>query len=285
MPELHGEQVEGRPPGIAEPVNDYFDRFHRRLCGDGYPPHEAWRAVFEAYLDGKPQAAGRLKPTRDDRDRWFWSSALVSDCASSDWGSEAGILALTRYLSQSKVLVDGLVEGMARAAPEALVLAMRRARLVLVPDSPQLQALRAVRKLSPIVDQAVQVHDVLVGTHREREVDLARWKSTLEDTTTFELLVLASLYAYEHLVPHTMSGKSAAQERGDWLDDYWNAINDLLIWKLQTTPRETSRLDDEVIGRSLRRTLSPLLFPDREPPTGLGVSLQALRAFSRRRSS
>ena len=277
MPELHGEQVDesARPRGVAGPLNDYFDRLHRRLLGDGYPPLEVRRAVFEAYLDGKPQAAGRLKPTRADRDHWFWSSALVGDCASSDWGSDAGILALTRYLSLSKVLVDGLVEDMARSAPEALVVAMRRARLVLAPDSPQLQALRAVRTLSPIVEEAVRVHDVLVGAHREREVELARWKAMLEDTTAFELLVLASLYAYEHLVPHTMSGKSAAEERGDRLDVYWDAINDLLTWKLRTAQQETLKLDDEVIGRSLKRYLSPLLFPDREPPTELMVSLQA----------
>jgi len=184
MPELHGEQVDefARPHGTAGPLIDYFGRLHRRLLGDGYPPVEAWRAVFEAYLDGKSQTAGRLRPTRTDRDRWFWSSALVGDFGSSDWGSDAGILALTRYLSQSKVLVDGFVEGMARSAPEALVVAMRRARLVLAPDSPQLQALRVVRTLSPIVDEAVRVHDVLVGAHREREVDLARWKSMLKDT-------------------------------------------------------------------------------------------------------
>lgn len=180
---------------MARPQNDYFDRLHRRLLDDGYPPHEALRAVFEAYLDGKPQATMRLSPTRAERDRWFWSSGFVGVCSSRDWGSDAGILALTRYLSQSKALVDGLVEGMARSAPEALVAAMRRASLVLAPDSPQLQALRAVRTFSPIVDEAVRVHDVLVGALREREVELARGKAMLEDSTAFELLVLASLYA------------------------------------------------------------------------------------------
>ncbi len=277
MTERHGEQVDeaARLRGMARPQNDYFDRLHRRLLDDGYPPHEALRAVFEAYLDGKPQATMRLSPTRAERDRWFWSSGFVGLCSSRDWGSDAGILALTRYLSQSKVLVDGLVEGMARSAPEALVVAMRRASLVLAPDSPQLQALRAVRTLSPIVDEAVRVHDVLVGDLREREVELARGKAMLEDSTAFELLVLASLYAYEHLVPHTMTGKSLVEERGDRLDVHWDAINDLLTWKLRTTQRETLKLDDEVIAASLKRYLSPLLFPDREPPTELVARLQA----------
>lgn len=277
MPELHGGQVDesAHLRGIARPQNDYFDRLHRRLLDDGCPPHEALRAVFEAYLDGKPQKTMRLSPTLAERDRWFWSSGFIGVCSSSDWGSDAGILALTRYLSQSKVLVDGLVEDMARSAPEALVLAMRRARLVLVPDSPQLQVLRAVCTFSPIVDEAVRVHDVLVAALWEREGELARGKATLADSTAFELLVLASLYAYGHLVPHTMTGKSLVEERGDRLDVHWDAINDLLTWKLRTTRRETLKLDDEVIGLSLKRYLSPLLFPDREPPTELMGSLQA----------
>jgi Holliday junction resolvase-like predicted endonuclease len=278
MPEHHGEQDDESEQmrGLAAPLNDYFDRLHRRLLDDGHPPHEARRAVFASYLDGKPQATKRHKPTRANRDRWFWSSALVGECSGGDWGSDAGILVLTRYLSQSKVLFDGLVEGLASLAPQALLLAMRRARLVLAPDSPQLQALRSACALSPIINEAVRVHDVLVWAHREREVELARWKAMLEDLTAFELLVLASLYAYEQLVPHTMTGKSSVEEHGDRLDKHWEAINDLLVWKLQTTSRETLKLDNARIGRSLKSYLSPLLFPDREPPpTELLGRLQA----------
>ena len=245
------------------------------MLGEGCPPGAARQAVFEAYLDGKPQAAGRLKPTGADRDRWFWSSALVGGCGHGDWGSEAGILVLTRYLSQAKVLIDGLLTDVARSAPQALVVAMRRARLVMAPDSRHLLVLRAVRTCSPIVDEALRVHDVLVGARQEREVELDRWKAMLADSTAFELLVLASLYAYQHLVPHTMTGKSSVEGRGDRLDVHWDAINDLLTWKLRTAPRETLKLDDEIMGRSLRQCLSPLLFPDREPPTELLSRIQA----------
>lgn len=93
MPGLHGEQVDeaARLRGMARPQNDYFDRLHRRLLDDGYPPHEALRAVFEAYLDGKPpQPTMRLSPTRAERDRWFWSSGFVGVCSGRDWGSDAG---------------------------------------------------------------------------------------------------------------------------------------------------------------------------------------------------
>ena len=257
---------------------DYFDRLYRRLVGEGGEPHDARRVVLEAYLDGKPSATQRHKPTRADRDRCFWSSAFLGQCGSGDWSTEPGILALTRYLSQSEVLVDGLVAYLARSTPKALVVAMRRARLVRSPGSPQVDALRAARKLDPLVDEACRIHDVLVGAHREREVELARWQGPLENLSAFELLLLASLYAYERLVPHKMTGQPAVAEGGGRVDTHWDAINDLLIWKLKTTPRATLRLADEAMGRSLKRYLSPLLFP--APGQSLELLTQ-LDAFAR----
>lgn len=55
---------------------------------------------------------------------------------------------------------------------------------------------------------------MLVGAHREREVELARWQRMLENLSAFELLLLASLYTYERLVPHTMTGQSSVAEGG-----------------------------------------------------------------------
>ena len=254
---------------MAGSGSDYFDRLLRRLLDEGRSPVEARQAVFDAYLDGKPKAVGRLKPTRTDRDRWFWSSALVDECGSGDWCSETGILALTRYLSQARVLIDGFVEALAHSVPQALVVGMRRSRLVLMPDSPHLQALRAASAFSPILGEALQVHDVLVEAHHERQVELARCQAALDETTAFELLLLASLHAFRHLVPHSIVGKSSVEHGGGCVDVHWDAINDLLVWKLRTAPRESLRLNDERMGRSLQQCLSPLLFPEPEMPTAL----------------
>ena len=280
MPDDAGDPIAkpARLVTIAGHSPEYFDRLHHRLLGEGDEPRDVRRAVLEAYLDGKPLATARHKPTRADRDRGFWSSAFIGQCRSGDWSSEPGILALTRYLSQGKVMVDGLVSNLARSAPKALVVAMRRARLVRSPDSPQVDALRAAREIDPLVDEACRVHDVLVGAHREREAEVARWQRMLENLTAFELLLLASLYAYERLVPHTMTGQSSVAEGGGRVDTHWDAINDLLIWKLKTTPRATLRLADEAMGRSLKRYLSPLLFPATRPSLEL---LTHLDAFAR----
>lgn len=263
---------------MAEAGGGYFDRLYRRMLDEGHSPADARLAAFDAYLDGKPQASGKLKPTRHERDSWFWGSDLLGACAPEDWSTEAGTLALARYLSQARVRIGGLVEGVARSAPRALVVAMRRARLVLVPDSPHMPDLRSAAALTPDVEEALKVHDVLVAAHREREVELARCQATVADTTAFELLLLASLLAYEVVVPHSMTGQSFVEEGQGRLDVHWDAINDLLAWKLRDAPLDSLRLDDERMAHSLKRYLSPLLFHDRAPPNEL---LDSLQAFAR----
>lgn len=273
------QALSASPSAMADADNAYFDQLHHRLLASGRSPVEARQAVFEAFLDGKPQLVRRIKTTWADRDRWFLDSALSRECGPEDWGSEAGMLVLARYLSQDKVFVDGFADSIARSVPQALVMAMRRSRLVLRPDSPHLSALRTAGTVSPLVHEALRVHDVLVVAHHERQVELERYKKSLNDTTAFELLVLASLHAYQHFVPHSMTGNSEVEERGDRLDVHWDAINDLLVWKLRTAPRGTLMLDDEDLGRSLKRYLSPLLFPERGPTTELLVRLQAFAAL------
>lgn len=263
---------------MAEAGGGYFDRLYRRMLDEGRSPANARLAAFDAYLDGKPQASGQLKPTRHERDSWFWGSDLLGACAPEVWCTEAGTLALARYLSQARVRIGGLVEGVARSAPRALVVAMRRARLVLAPDSPHMPDLRSAAALTPDVEEALTVHDVLVAAHREREVELERCQATVADMTAFELLLLASLHAYEVLVPHSMTGQSCVEEHQGRLDVHWDAINDLLAWKLRDAPIDSVTLDDERMAHSLKRYLSPLLFPDRAPPNEL---LDSLQAFAR----
>lgn len=269
------DNLSSKSPDHGKP--DYFNRLYLSFLEEGRSLSDALQATFEAYLDGKPKAVGKLKSTRHERDRWFWNSRAVDACGNEDWCTEAGTLALSRYLSQDRLFVDGLLENLARKAPKALVVAMRRARLVLTPDSQHLRTLRSTSALSVAVEEQLRIHDALVSAHRERQRELTRRQSALADTTAFELLVLASLHAHKMLLPHRMAGKSFVEEHGGRLDDHWDAITDLLLWRLKTAPLETLKLNDERIGYSLKRYLSPLLFPEREPPTKL---LNRMRAFA-----
>lgn len=227
----------------------------------GLAKAEATREVFDAYLDGKPHEVGRRKLTHADRNSLFWSSSVVDGCQTEDWESERGTLVMARYLSQTKFLVDGLIQRLAAMAPAALVVAMRRSFHGLALGSPHVAALRGARACSPKLEEACRVQDILAAEHWDRLDELDRRRAKLQDLTVLDLLALASLYAFEQLVPHTMLGKPLAEVAGGLVDAHWDSINDLLIWKLKTVPSESLSIDEQAIVRSLKRCLSPMLFP------------------------
>lgn len=266
---IRTEEEGGEPPaGAASKAgaagrdeSNYFDRLLTRAAAEGKSTAEARKLALEAYLDGKPNRPGQKKWTRSDRDALFWWSSTVADCTEADWSAETAILALASYLSQTKVSVPGLVRRLAGLAPDALTLAARRSELVLTDNSPHRQDLAEAGADSSAVAEFCRVLDIFTAAHHERLVDLDRCKAVLSDLSAFDLLVLASLYAFEHLVPHDLFGKSAVESADERVEGHWQAINQLLLWKLATAPVGTTKLDEASLVRSLQKNLVPLLFP------------------------
>lgn len=100
----------------------------------------------------------------------------------------------------------------------------------------------------------------------------------LADLSPLELLVYASLYAFEHLVPKVFAPVS--QGAGDDTDtqEVWDAINSILVWKLQTSTDDAFHFTEATIGNSLRDHLSPFLFPSPGLP---GTREDLYQAFTR----
>jgi len=63
--------------GISE--RNYFDELFVRASAL-MPIALAVESVAEAYLDGRPQALGKRKLTKRERDSLFWSSRAVVEC-------------------------------------------------------------------------------------------------------------------------------------------------------------------------------------------------------------
>lgn len=257
--------------------SNYFDRLLARAAAEGRSAAEARKLAFEAYLDGKPNRPGQKKWTRSDRDALFWSSRTVAECTETEWSAETAVLALASYLGQTKVSVPGLVRRLAGLAPDALTLAARRSELVLTDNSPHRRELADAGTASNAVAEFCRVLEIFTAAHHERLVDLDRCKAVLSDISAFDLLVLASLYAFEHLVPHDLFGKSAVESADERVEGRWQAINQLLLWKLETAPVETTQLNEASIVRSLQNHLVPLLFP--APGNASGLS-QRRRDFN-----
>ena len=245
----------------GSPAN-YFDALLARLVAIGQPESCARAEVFEAYLDGKPGDRGKKAFTRRDRDELFWSSHVVSDCPIDEWRNESMILALTRYLGQEKVSAAEVLGAIARSVPDALIRAVRHSRLVLEPHSVRRKEVDQAAKSSEEIAELCRVLDIFDGAHRERMVDLDRRKAAFADVTAFEILAYASLYAFEHLIPHSLTANPSVGFNEVRVDGAWDAINDLLVWKLGHAVPGSLKLDDETIARSLREHLTPLLFPE-----------------------
>ena len=247
-----------RPNGMT--AANYYDALLLRLRGEGVALSDAVEQVADAYLDGKPQTAGKKRRTNRERDGLFWASLAVAECPPKAWNTEAMVLALARYLAQEPVATKGLLARVAREAPDALVRAVRYSGLVLKQHSPRRTELEQAAVASPAIAELCRVLDILDRAYRERAAAVAMHKARLADLSAFELLLYASLYAYQNLIPRDLKTAAPASIDHFGVQLAWDAISDLLAWKLAGATTRSLRLTDDDIARSFVRHLRPILF-------------------------
>jgi Holliday junction resolvase-like predicted endonuclease len=266
----------GHPLMLQHAMN-YYDDLFVRLIGDGVPQRIAVERVATAYLDGKPLRIGKRKLTKKERDSLFWSSDVVKDCPPDAWNAEAMSLALARYLGQESFAAEGLVTRVAREAPDALTRAVRYSALVLKSQFPRRAELEQAAAESEAVAELCRVLDLFELAHRQRAAVVDMLKARLVKLSVFDLLIYASLYAFEVLVPRDFKAKTPAPPEGADLQLAWDALNDLLAWKLAGASSSSLKLTDDSIGNSLTQHLRPILFESGRASSG--EALRNLRAF------
>lgn len=230
------------------------------MIGDGEPLPVAVEQVSSAYLDGKPRLIGKRKLTKKERDSLFWASGVVTECPPDAWNAEAMSLSLARYLGQEPVAAEGLVTRVAREAPDALTRAVRYSALVLKSHSLRRTELDQAASESEAVAELCRVLDLFALAHRKRIAALEAQKARLEELSVFDVLLYASLYAFEVLVPRGFKIKASAPPSGVDFQLAWDALSDLLAWKLAGASISSLKLTDDSVGRSVARRLRPILF-------------------------
>lgn len=262
---------------LEEPTQpNFYDRLYGGLIESGESAKAAVEVVVEAYLDGKPSNRGKKKITQPERDAAFWSSGFVNDVPAELWRSDILTLALTRYLRQERVANVKLLGRIALLAPDAVSRAVRHSGLVLLPHSPRRAELDQIAGSTPEIAELCRVLDIFDQAHRERIAAVNKWKASLTELSPVDLLIYASLYAFEHLVPRRLDIPTLAEGADSWMQEAWDAINDLLIWKLKTSEASVN-LKEADIGPSLAKHLSPFLFPS---PSGQIPRHDLLKAFA-----
>lgn len=239
----------------------YYDQTFARLVEGGISVAVAVTQVAEAYLDGKPSSRGKKKITRRERDSEFWVCRAVGACSPDIWRSDEMVLALARYFSQEPVAIPGLVERVARDAPDVLVRAVRYSGLVLNVHSSHRAELSNSAATSPEIAELCGMLEIFERAHRERVEYVESCKILLVALTPFELLIYASLHALATWVPRDLAGTQVPADKDADTHTAWDAVNDLLIWKLTTTPESSLRLAESEMGMSLMAHLSTFIFP------------------------
>ena len=252
--------AEASDPLIVRRATNYYDDLFVRLIGDGVSQGSAIERIATAYLDGKPLPVRKKKLTKKERDSLFWASGVVIDCPPGAWNAEAMSLALARYLGQELVAAEGLVTRVGREAPDALTRAVRYSALVLKSHSLRRAELDQAAAKSEAVTELCRVLDLFGLAHRERVAGVEAQKALLAKLSVFDLLLYASLYAFEVLVPRDFKAKAPASPAGADCRLAWDALNDLLAWKLAGASSSSLKLTDDSIGRSIVQHLRPLLF-------------------------
>lgn len=255
------------PTGVQVDSNPYARQLARCVAA-GASTTDAARTVLTSYVDGTPKLRGKQKLSRAALDAAFWSSAVVDGLADEWWTSELMVLALTRYLAQERTSCPEAVTRCAACAPGALVRAVRYSSLVTRPLSERRTELDKAAGTDPQLRELCAVLDIFAKAYGERLAALDRTKAALSALTAFELLLYASLHAFEHLVPTTFDTTDPGAKPDAAVEVAWDAINDLLVWKLQSGSVESLAMSDDKIGRSIKAHLSPSLFPDAADSAG-----------------
>lgn len=252
---------------MPQPTSNYYEALFHRQIQNGAEHSSAIEHVATAYIDGKPVLQSKHKITSAQRHAAFWSCGFLIHLPPLAWTSQTMVLALAHYLGQERTSNMEMLTYVAAVAPEALLRAVRYSGLVLAAHSPRRAELGQLAGSNAAIDELCEVLDVFDQAHRERKNAVSMWQAKLAGLSPLELVTYASLYAFEHWVPARFGKPTLSSDEQADMQAAWDAVNDILRWKLSTCTDDSTRLTDSVIGKSLAQHLSPFLFhsPDGQP--------------------
>jgi hypothetical protein len=226
---------------------------------DDVPLISQVEAAATAYLDGKPRRRGKHKVAAVQRDQAFWTCTALNDVPAEAWQAEVLTLALAWYFTQEGVAHEALLARLAERCPEVVIRAVRRSGMVARAAPLRRLELQRAAAVHPAIAELCRVLAIFEEASRVRVEEVAQRQFPLADLTPFELLLQASLYAFEHLVPSAMASPHRERDAMSSEQVAWHAISDVMRWKLATALPEAFDLDDESMGRSLANHLGPVL--------------------------
>nr|WP_320135545.1 hypothetical protein [uncultured Amphritea sp.] len=241
-------------------TSNYYDNKYKRYISSGLSGTDALLEVTNSYLDGKPARQGKLQLNAAYRDGLFWTAGFLEELPGDIYLKEHFVLALARYMGQEKVDNFDLIRRIALVAPDVIQRSVRYSGLIIRANSKRWTDIERLAHNDNRFSELLKIHHIFKDVHQLCLDDLAKFQAPLRGLTPIEIITYASLYAFEHLLSeYDVDGGLDAEVAEDW-----RAINDILIWVLSNSSIQDLRLNDHVLGRSLKEHLSPFIFPTLE---------------------
>jgi len=227
-------------------------RQHYQSVYERYQPElSKGRALDESlhhFLDQRP--AGK-NLSAIDRARGLASASFWLDMDAVAQ-SELASLALSRVLHSDNTVSKEVLLPLASHNPETLRWAIRYAKLFERTDSPLWLALRAA-----LAGEEWHVFfgvcDRLLDQFKPFDKLISTAEKQLEHLSLLELFSYLSVLAYQAFTENGSDDPSGQQ---------WTVYNRIILSKLRACPEEDFRLSESRLGQSLKRHLSPIIFPE-----------------------
>ena len=216
------------------------------------------------YLDGKPQKKGF---THQVRTTALWQCSFWQVITDTGYQSVPISLALGRSLHFG--LVDEkLFRRLLQTEPETLKRGMRYSRIFLQPDSPSWTTILSIADDGDVdFQQFIKVCQILYEELHQHDKQIHDLKKELDELTIFEYLLYGSLFTFQNLVPERFELPRIDDGYVEMQQRAWDALSELLVWKLKSRPENDLRLNERFLAKSLKRHLMPLLLPGENPPS------------------
>ncbi|TCQ81563.1 nuclease-related domain-containing protein [Pseudomonas sp. JUb52] len=236
----------------------YQDQFAKYLqCST---PGEALNECLHDFLDQRPSGkySSRNRAAGLASAQFWWASETVAE-------ADLASLALARVLHLDDVIDIDLLSHLATHNADQLRWAVRYSKLFTRRDSPLWVHLR--KSCAGLQWQTfIDVCDRLIMRLEPFDQAILDAERRLKSLSLLELLSYLSVLAYFRL----------ADARGDPAGMEWVAYERIIQRKLRTCTESDFRLSTDVLGRSLKRHLSPMLFPQRGEGAECAANLDAV---------
>jgi len=216
------------------------------------------------YLDGKPK---KNDFTHQVRTTALWQCSFWQKITDTGYQSDPISLALGRSLHFG--LVDEkLFRRLLQTETETLKRGIRYSRIFLQPDSPSWTTILSIADDGDVdFHQFIKICQILYEELHQHDNQILDLKKDLDELTIFEYLLYGSLFTFQNLVPEKFESPKKDDGYAEMHQRAWDALSELLIWKLKSRPENDLRLNERFLAKSLKQHLMPLLLPGEIPPS------------------